>query len=88
MKGIEMIKSYSPGPWVTASHVEVGDFVFIEDTLIEVAWVGSFDFYDASGNWYSMGQLAVEDDWSNPFVRRTIANELAQRGLDIVGMVR
>jgi len=83
-----MIKSYSPGPWVTAAHVEVGDLVFIGQRLIEVAWVGEFDFFDADGDWYSMGELAVEDDWSNPFFRRTIANELARRGLDTTGMVR
>lgn len=82
-----MIKSYTKGPWVTASHLEIGDVVFVGERLIDVAWIGEFEFYDEGGYSYGMGQLAVEDDWTNPFVRRTLANEMAQRGLDTTGMV-
>jgi len=81
-----MLNSYSPGPWVTTAHVEVGDFVFVGERLIEVAFVGSDVWFDPSGYTYNLGRLAIEDDWTNPFVRRTFANLLAERGLDIVGM--
>jgi hypothetical protein len=86
MKGNQMLNSYTPGPWVTTAHVEVGDLVYVGDAIHEVAFVGSEVWFDASGYTFCLGRLAVEDDWTNPFVRRTFANLLAERGLDTVGM--